>query len=324
MNCQNCGAEVKEEQKFCSVCGTKVEECVPKQPILAEGESQEPPVKTEKKKNEVMKVFISLLICILLVIVSVTTLSLLTVRDTFNESNVEKIVDKVDVKELLKTGIVDMRTAFDGNFTEKEIANIYEESSFKSYFKDVAVDLASYVQGKGDFPELDGEEIADLVLENEEIIRENSDYKLVDDAHKKIEDMVEDDRDFKKAVSKTEDVSKLVKFAVSIVWVVLLGIIIVLLMVWMFKVRQWSISALCWGGVSLCVSSAIFAIGVICTPIALRAEEDIPRYISYISVTVLKGAVWPAVKFGFIWLITGVVLIAAYKVTKTIKKRRAN
>ncbi len=142
--CANCGAELKENVKFCGRCGQVAETVAP---------LPAPPTLNKIKIPTYAKI-LSPILCLLMYVTAFVSIALVGTRMTLTEENVKKKLDKVDFADVVIGYYEDGDEADVCDWVYRNLENIDGVNIKKS-------DLRRYLN-KGTFKDFIAEKVADL------------------------------------------------------------------------------------------------------------------------------------------------------------------
>lgn len=180
-------------------------------PVFASDENVKAP-KMRKKPHFVLS-FFCVILMILVYGLEMAFGALLTVRLTTSEGAVKKAVESIEIASLeIEVDGEDMTFAeaivneiTDDSVDEDDVERLIEDFEGEEFFADVVIDLSDYLFNGGDVPEIDVDEVMEVIDDNEKLIEDVTGTSISASDKREIEDVAEDFvRDFNDAVEEIE------------------------------------------------------------------------------------------------------------------------
>ena len=291
------------------------------QPVLNPGQAAVP----KKKKGRVKAAFLSVFVSFFVVIFTFLMLGILTFRSSLSEENVSSLVSNINVDEVIESDqFAEIEKEWKGRFTEQELKRIYKKSGAEDYLKSVAVEYSEYILG-GEAPSgITAKDVISLVRRNADLIEEETGYKFKKSDYKDIENYMTDHEEEMGVFAPSEATGTLIKtvsLLTSVYMVVILGIILLLLLLWMFKVRYWSSSALSWFAYASITGIVAFMILMSICPVVLSTlGTDVPLVSSAVKLYV-KNSIWCVIINSVILFIVNIIFVLLHAAIRAFKKR---
>lgn len=280
-----------------------------------------------KKEPFVLRNIFSVFCCILVFIFTVSLLGTISLRYALSEKYAENLVDSIDMPTVLRTMRDDYNVNFSKDITEKELAKIYREGTFKDLTKKVVADYTEYIR-TGDIPEgIDAHDVIALIDENQHLIYAVSGYSVTMQDREAILTFFEnEDNAFVQFLSPSQkpsgDLSAL-QILSSLYIIIGLGIALLLSLILLFAIRKWRVSSFNWAGITGAVSAVLFLILGLIRPILMQFFQNADATVKELLSTMLSGLMLEFLKLGGITLGVSVLFILIYVISKKIKKAKA-
>lgn len=326
MICKQCGAQLGEGSKFCTKCGCAIENQDTIQAVAAEAPAEKKKKeKKVKKENKFVKTLLSVLCCIMIFVLSFATLTLFTVRDSISPEKVESLLDNADIQMLVEnSGMNNLIGGMDG----KDIERVYRKTSIKDYVEDIAKDYTDYLLGGKKPKGVKADDVVDLLYENQYEIEEILGEGLSDRDFEQTYEFFEEDGAQNLGVLssevRTNDVLDTTRIIISIYVVIALLALTALFIFLLFKARRYNLNSLVWTSVPLILTSILFGVFASVKPIVLSFLNGLEPIVSEVAALFMSNILGVVLLNSGLVLLTGILLIAAFVITKKIKKSVAD
>lgn len=339
MFCENCGSELPEGALFCNECGSRQSQTEALQRETADREVQMPVMKTGQTaeaghKSKVLSIIFSILI----VLAGISVGLILMVRSAVSEKAVDNLVNNLDFAELevgfmedadksetLPEMLVDVvQDNYKGSKSKKDIEKDMEKLLNKKFVKKfVSKKLNAYVEdlfyktGKG---VIEAEELADLLADNIDEIRELTGFMMSESEISYILDEMEKDdaleaTDLSRYRRKSPVTFALIKNMLSYWMAAIWVILAILLTAGIFLVQDDKRKGLSQMGINLAVTGIIDLILGVCTGLTASILNSNIN----LGMNFWKELFAPAMRMGIIvgiiFAAAGVILYVIYVVT---------
>lgn len=282
----------------------------------------------EKKGKKFLRGFLSTLCCIMIFVLTTAMLSVLIVRESLKQENVDKMLNGVDLGELIT---LEKDQLIVGSFTEEEFEELYYETKVGAYIDNTIYEYAEYLRG-GDVPKgISADKVLEIFGEESSEIEkaigrypEPYEYEAI---QKYLGENGKENLGFLSEDVRTNDLLKTIRTCLSIYVVIALGVLILLFVFLLLKARKFRLDSLVWTSVPVIVSSVIIAVFGLIKAIAMGIVEAVNPALGVGTEIALDGIFSATLLNSAIVLGFGVLLIVVYAVTKKIitliKKKKA-
>ena len=324
MFCNQCGAQINDNARFCPKCG--------------QATGIQAPVKKETKKKNVVKLpsaqkitdafktfvrgFFSVLCCILIFVFLSTTITLFTARSIVGPNNVKNMLSNLKVAEMVDNTPVERLVS---EIDNKEIEKIYHSTKLKGYVEKVALEYSRYLLGGKQPNGLNSKEIVNIMKREKAVIENTTGASLTDNDYDRIDNFFtnEDNVGFLSPDVQTTEELNIVHIVLSL-YVLIASLVLTLLFIFLlFLVRKYRMDSFIWASVPIITTSVIYtACCFIGKPIILSLFDGAEQFVIDIANVILNGVLIPVLIIGGTTLLTGVIFILIYIITNKIIKSK--
>ncbi len=249
-----------------------------------------------RKKGGAAVVLVSILCFLLVMVLSAALVGQLTLRHCAGNALLPKAVAEVPIADITVDNrsvaqIIYDEFVADERVSVENVERVIEQGTFSAYAEEVAAAYNRYLLGEGEFPQLEAEEIVTLIDENAELIYAETGLRFLDADKEKLRTNLEGtladyNRTLENGMHKGVN-GFAVRSAFSLWLPIVLGVLMLLLLIWMFVLyirRQCRVgTALKVYGVAMFIPCVLLLIGtLISTPLlgrlltAIAADFAIP------------------------------------------------
>ncbi len=277
---------------------------------------------SKPKKLGFFRGFLSVLCCLLIFIITFTTLSVLTFRISISPANIADMVTSNEIQGYIGQITVDVY-GVDNKKIEFDVIELYNDGTMKEKTEEVLTGMSNYVL-YGDYPKaLDADDIVDFVRENEDVIEKSIGVKLDREDYNAIR------KDFRDVEDKfeliTEDINQnplvvVVRILCSPWLIGTLFVFVVLSVLLLMKTRKWRADNFAWIGVTFAFVSVLFmGMGVFGKIIAQNAvtSDATERALVNMFTNNVMGLM---LRNGGLLLAGSILLVVIYAIIRAVRK----
>lgn len=335
--CGKCGALVGEDKKFCSKCGNRLND-IPTETIQQNGINdyiiekednlavQNNYQSHETTKRSSLTCVLSIILCILFFIFSMSAIFVGVARLYSNEDNLKDIISDIDLNEI-NIDTDDNRSVSIANFifnnvnksiinnygiTKDNIENILNDSAIKNQLESYLVDYVQYIVNGEKSKKLTTDGIVKILKNLYLEVYIETGYQLSDKDYEDLRNQINDGNMEFLITSGIEDFigfdPNIIQMAFSITALIILIIISVALLILILKINSWRFKYLFKDiGVTVIISGILLICGSL-TGLIISMVTEI-----YLLGVLLNSLSIKVLIFGLSALIIGICMFALYK-----------
>lgn len=316
MFCNQCGTQLPENTKFCTSCGCPVESAG-NQPVPAVSNVSEQP---QKKPSSPPKTVLSIFCCIMIFILSLSALTLFTVRGCLHADKVENLLDSSNVGALVENAnMEDIMKGMDADAFEK----IYRKTPVGDYAINTVKEYTEYLLGGSKPKGVKADDVIDLMLDNqyeiEEITGESMTDEDLDLAYEFFGENGEENLGVFSSEVRTNSVLKTIRAFLSIYVILALLVLTAIFVFLLLKARGYRADSLVWISVPLILVSLLFGMFLAVKPILLSMLGGFDPVVTEVAGLILSNILGTVLINSGAVLLTGILLIAIFV---AIKKKK--
>lgn len=299
---------------------TDGEENAPETVITSTAERQSEP----KKEKVFLRGLLSVLCAIMIFVLSFTAITLFVARESISENKIERLIESVDVEELMEKGGLDYLI----DAKPEAAAKIFEITAIRDYVKSTIVQYTEYLRGGAEPKGIDADELITLVGEYAFEIEDTTGRRVTTRDYWNIQRYF--GRESKETIGvlssdvRTNGLMETVRAFLSIYAILGVVVLIIAMVFLLLKIRKWRIDTLIWTAVPVIMASAtVIVIGTV-RQIILAMASGFGKTADVIVKVVMDNIADTVIIGGAIGLGTGILMIVAYIITRKVKSVKKN
>lgn len=335
--CGKCGALVGEDKKFCSKCGNRLND-IPTETIQQNGINdyiiekednlavQNYNQSHETTKRSSLTCVLSIILCILFFIFSMSAIFVGVARLYSNEDNLNDIISDIDLNEInidtddnRSVSIADfifnnVNKSIINNYgiTKDNIENILNDSTIKNQLESYLVDYVQYIVNGEKSKKLTTDGIIKILKNLSFDVYNETGYELSDKDYEDIRNQINDGNMEFLITSGIEDFigfdPNIIQIAFSITALIILIIISVALLILILKINSWRFKYFLKDtGITVIIAGTLLICGSL-TGLIISMITEI-----YLLSVLLNSLSIKVLIFGLSALIIGICMFALYK-----------
>lgn len=346
MFCMKCGNQLQEGATFCGKCGAAVTEQKSNETTQDTGREQvagtmeqvnvmavQSPKKTVKKaKASTVVVVIQSLLMFLTWVLTFASVISIGIHLVINEDNVVKLVEDFDIGELEVDG-KSVVTMLDEELERNDLYSVngesveelLEEIDVQDFVDDYAIQFTEYVCSGEEFPEIEADDVTEIILDHADLIEAEYDIRLNPaKVHQEVEKAVEDVNAQISELEKESGQSTLLKTVqiicgpvIMISCLSLLALVLILMIVLYALDRSGIYRAFRGFGIASCVAAILSIVGMVISSSIIKSVvpmviDEMSGWINAIMGKMIMAGVIMA-GIGIVSIVVGIVMSKIFK-----------
>lgn len=334
MFCGKCGSKIPDEMEYCPKCG-KIQENRNVMSVannendflqndMENKDLSELPI-TTNAKSSISSRFISIFLCIILFVFSVSAITIGSVRIVFNRDNLKNICSEIDISQINleyqdeSVNITDfiMNTVSDKilekyNISNETINNLLQNDTIRKNLEDTCSEYLCYIIYGDESENLSVTGVLDIIKSCSDIVYSETGYTLTDNDYRDIEkELVEGNMKFlvsdnikNNSVVNISMINALLSLPSLIIHIVII-IGLIFLLLWCNK---WKLKYLCaYVGMTLTIVGSIYLLIAI-TSFIISSFSEI-----YLLKIILQSMLLCISQFGIGSFVIGFIMFLLYR-----------